>query len=990
MRAKSLSSPSPNGSGKSSPCPSFSGKMSPCAIMEDAKLINSPRKKLLDIKTNIALTTKSLTADRCVKSPRLHATVKPSKSEAESNGLLMPVENGIANMDTELTKIPEESQQMSWGDLVEQDDSCKTVRSPSRAESMFEAEPCEGVQMCDQYSQTSGLTDEYLTLQQWRDKYENNSNKTATDDIHSTIELAVSHTTNKLDEMENVFLNKNTNQPSNLIETSIELSKDNKLNLRKLPNAADETKSAITESLDKKSALPEEKKVQTGAQLKYSNVVGRSTTATVAKKNDLQKVTSNRLHPMQNTKPLFNTVGKSSAAPNSIGIFSVVRRQPLKSASIAPISRTKVSSHKESVARDSDKRTVKAMVTRTCGVPSNTASRLAARSKTMIDLKKTTTTNPTIVKSGSRDSIGSSTSTLRASNDQISNVAKSNARRSEPRTIAVRNEDDDGWLTVKARRRSSFHWSNRFNQPSGYASLPTLALLNEKDTTKSCNKKENKKANKPTQSKAVEVETAKPKAVAVSTSSAISVKDKSTPSATKSASIESNKSKSKTQAADQTDSKIKLGTKEIEKQSSVVSRATILQRQRSDITGLKLNSLRKEYFRIEKIKRLKDSKKTSMTDEQSENQTMDIQVNDKMCLSSAMSELYTSCLEGESLNNEINKRDVESDDTEIESDENQRKLLEEQECLERQIFELQNTEIDVDTENDDAECDNILGLCKDETTTQLEQCDDDMNLEAKYHHLLSDMSMGERIQTLATLQAFVTRHPGRAQELHQKLSSPSHRSLTEILEKYQEKQERAKDVRESLTKEKTLKLQALLARVEDVKIAKQKLIDEKRMRMEEKLQRYAENRSQYIKCKVRKAHDEEEKLKEIVFIKSLEAQNKRLDLLELKKEQESRLQDLEAERQKRVEEKAAKEAAVERRRLELALERQKRLERMDETRREREQRVVSMQEEREKIRQQIARDKVKLNIHKFLVFKRKENRLLDYIQFLLKLKKNSN
>lgn len=211
----------------------------------------------------------------------------------------------------------------------------------------------------------------------------------------------------------------------------------------------------------------------------------------------------------------------------------------------------------------------------------------------------------------------------------------------------------------------------------------------------------------------------------------------------------------------------------------------------------------------------------------------------------------------------------------------------------------------------------------------------------------------------------MSRHPGRAQELHQKLSSPSHRSLTEILKKYQEKQERARDMRETLNKEKTLKLHTLLDRVEDVKVAKQKLIDEKRLRMEEKLQRYAENRNLYLKHKIRKAHDEEEKLKEIAFIKSLEAQNKRLDLMELRKEQEGRLQDLEAERQKRVEEKAAKEAAVERRRLELAIERQKRLERIDETRREREQRVVSMQEEREKMRQQIARDKVIISTVQF-------------------------
>lgn len=962
IRAKSLSSPSPNASGKSSPCPSFSGKVSPCQTIDEGKLATSPRKKLLDIKTNIALTSKPLSVDRNPKSPRLNLNAKASKSEGETNGLLHTIENGISN-ETELTKIPEETQHMTWGDLVEQEETHNGADQEAlESEAIPNAESCEPVLTFDQYSQTSGFIDEYLTLQQWRDKYEKNeninTNTNTPEDTKTPIETAVSHTTNKLDEMENIFLEKNANQPSNLIQTTVNLSKENVLNSKKGADNVDETKSAIVENVDKKPTQPEEKKVQTGAQLKYSNVVIRPSSI-AAKSNNLQKPTSNRL---QITKPSVNIATRSSATPNSVANSSLVRRQPLKSMPVAPMNKPKVVSQRESIAKDGERRTIKTAVPRTSGIPSNTASRLAARSKTMIDLNKPT--NSTILKSSSRDSMNSSTSTLRASNDQISNSqTKLNVRRSEPRSIPTRNEDDDGWLTVKARRRSSLHWSNRFNQPSGYASLPTLALLNEKEPTpKSSNKKENKKAAKPAPSKSVEVETTKPKAVAVSTSNGPSTKDKPVPSSvTKNANMET-KTKPKPLSVERSDSKTKsLSAKQPEKSASIVSRATILQRQRSDITGLKLNSLRKEYFRSEKTKKMKENSKKAAKDQEDEKKLsvhMNVQTNVKVGLSSVMNDLYTSCLtESESSNNEIHKRDTESDN-ETESDENQRKLLEEEECLERQIFELQNTEIDVDTEIDDTECDTILGLSEGDPSTDLEQCDDNMNLEAKYHHLLSDMSTGERIQTLATLQAFVSRHPGRAQELHQKLSSPSHRSLTEILKKYQEKQERARDMRETLNKEKTFKLQTLLARVEDVKVAKQKLIEEKRLRMEEKLQRYAENRNQYLKHKIRKAHDEEEKLKEIAFIKSLEAQNKRLDLMELRKEQEGRLQDLEAERQKRVEEKAAKEAAVERRRLELALERQKRLERIDETRREKELRVVSMQEEREKMRQQIARDKV--------------------------------
>lgn len=951
IRAKSLSSPSPNASGKSSPCPSFSGQISPCPTIDENKLASSPRKKIVEIKTNIALTSKPLTSDRNPKSPRL--TINTSKSENESNGTVHPTENGISNIETELTKIPEETQYMTWGDLVEQDESQNAALQDNSAieENVREPEP-ESVLTFDQYSQTSGFVDEYLTLQQWRDKYEKNEN-TNIEDTKTPIEAAISHTTNKLDEMENTFLEKNANQPSNLIQTSVNVSMENALNAKK----SDDMNGANTESVDKKLMQHEEnKKVQTGTQLKYSNVVVRP--SITAKPNNLtHKVTSNRLNV---SKSNANIGGRPILPPLNISSnATLARKYPQKSVQGSSLNKTsKVIIHKDSATKDADRRvTVKTVAARISGVPSNTASRLAARSKTMIDMNKNgNAQNSNILKSSSRDSMHSSTSTLRASNDHISSSqTKLNLRRSEPRTIPTR-EDDDGWLTVKARRRSSLHWSNRFNQPSGYASLPTLALLNEKESPKTPNnKKENKKASK--QSKSVEVETAKSKAVAVSSPSNGITNEKEPPLDSKLTNGES-KPKSKAQPSGHSDSRTNAATAK-EKSASIVSRATILQRQRSDITGLKLNSLRKEYFRIEKTKKLKDLKKSTAkepTNSEKCSVNMNVQTNNKVGLSTAMCELYSSCLESDSIDSDNLKRDVESDDNEIESDESQRKLLEEQERLEQQILELQNTEIDVDT---DAECDTILGLGEEDDGTggELEQCDD-MNLEAKYQHLLSDMSTGERIETLATLEAFVSRHPGRAQELHQKLSSPSHRSLTEILKKYQEKQERARETRETLNKEKTLKLQALLARVEDVKIAKQKLIDEKRLRMEEKLQRYAENRSQYLKHKVRKAHDEEEKLKEIAFIKSLEAQNKRLDFMELKKEQEGRLQDLEAERQKRVEEKAAKEAAVERRRLELALERQKRLERIDETRREREQRVIEMQEEREKMRQQIARDKV--------------------------------
>ncbi|KAH8281730.1 hypothetical protein KR054_002477, partial [Drosophila jambulina] len=688
------------------------------------------------------------------------------------------------------------------------------------------------------------------------------------------------------------------------------------------------------------------------------------------------------------------------------------------------------------------------------GPPNNVASRLSARSRTMLEIndsgaskilpKRTSTSSflstariRTAASSrlSSREDMGSSTSTLKASNEHLSSSRSTlKTEEQQPHSETKKQlqlpptDANDGWLTVKNRRRSSMHWANRFNQPTGYASLPTLALLNEQQREKEKEKEQeltkDKQRGESSASKSIPSKTGEAKPKAKPTTLANSTRPEIKNAKAKVNSFPAQRSSAgqvkKQEKPDKPEKKpVMMPSTAVRSNgnNSSLGRTSIIKRQKSDLTGLKMTSLHKEYMRSEKNalrklqqKELSHSHKQSNNSSSSSAETVvecdnedhnkiDIKIQTNCEFSKTIGELYESIAHCKLPNGSLNKPNATSsllsacdeneeqiaDDNEEER--NERILVEVQESLERQIRELEQTEIDVDTETDETDCEvqleeQELGAGGDDSAVFVTMSDDEnASLELRYQALLSDMSWNERAEALATLQAYVARHPGRAQELHQKLSSPSRRrSLQETLKKYQAKQARAQQKRNLLQQEKAAKLQQLFARVEDVKAAKKQLIEDKRQKMQGRLQRAAENREQYLRQIIEKAHDEEKKLKEINFIKNIEAQNKRLDLLESSKETEGRLQDLEQERQKRVEEKLAKEAAVERRRQALEKERLLKLEKMNETRLEKEQRIGKMQEQKEKQRQALAREKARDREERLLALQVQQQQTTEELQ----------
>ncbi|KAM9853950.1 S phase cyclin A-associated protein in the endoplasmic reticulum [Aulostomus maculatus] len=232
-----------------------------------------------------------------------------------------------------------------------------------------------------------------------------------------------------------------------------------------------------------------------------------------------------------------------------------------------------------------------------------------------------------------------------------------------------------------------------------------------------------------------------------------------------------------------------------------------------------------------------------------------------------------------------------------------------------------------------------------------------------------------------------SRPPGHGIHMHEKLSSPSRkRTIAESKKKHEEKQLKAQQLRDKLREEKTLKLQKLLEREKEVRKWKEELLEQRRRMMEERLLHAEFKRDLQLQAIVKKAQVEEAKVNEIAFINTLEAQNKRHDVLAKLNEYEQRLNELQEERQRRQEEKQARDEAVQERKRVLEAERQARVEELLMRRKEQEARIEQQRQEKEKAREDAARERARDREERLAALSAAQQEAMEELQKKIQMK----
>ncbi|XP_066557931.1 S phase cyclin A-associated protein in the endoplasmic reticulum isoform X2 [Amia ocellicauda] len=300
----------------------------------------------------------------------------------------------------------------------------------------------------------------------------------------------------------------------------------------------------------------------------------------------------------------------------------------------------------------------------------------------------------------------------------------------------------------------------------------------------------------------------------------------------------------------------------------------------------------------------------------------------------------------------------------------------EEEQLTREIQAEENNDLETDNESDFSASIGSVSCC---------------GLNMDWNEVLADYEAREPWRQSTSWGDIVeeepARPPGHGIHMHEKLSSPSRkRTIAESKKKHEEKQLKAQQLREKLREEKTHKLQKLLEREKEVRKWKEELLEQRRKMMEEKLLHAEFKRELQLQAIVKKAQEEEAKVNEIAFINTLEAQNKRHDVLAKLNEYEQRLSELQEERQRRQEEKQARDEAVQERKRALEAERQARVEELLMRRREQEARIEQQRQEKERAREDAARERARDREERLAALSAAQQEAVEELQKKIQLK----
>uniref|UniRef100_A0A8C2KSK9 S-phase cyclin A-associated protein in the ER n=1 Tax=Cyprinus carpio TaxID=7962 RepID=A0A8C2KSK9_CYPCA len=336
--------------------------------------------------------------------------------------------------------------------------------------------------------------------------------------------------------------------------------------------------------------------------------------------------------------------------------------------------------------------------------------------------------------------------------------------------------------------------------------------------------------------------------------------------------------------------------------------------------------------------------------------------------------MFCACCQPQSMAEVLAKKEELADRLEKANEEAIASAIAEEEQLTREI-QAENNELETDNESDFSASIGS-GSC---------------GLSLDWSEMLADYDAREPWRQSTSWGDIVeeepARPPGHGIHMHEKLSSPSRkRTIAESKKKHEEKQLKAQQLRDKLRDEKTHKLQKLLEREKEVRKWKEELLDQRRKMMEEKLLHAEFKREIQLQAIVKKAQEEEAKVNEIAFINTLEAQNKRHDVLAKLNEYEQRLNELQEERQRRQEEKQARDEAVQERKRALEAERQARVEELLIKRREQEARIEQQRQEKERAREDAARERARDREERLAALSAAQQEAMEELQKKIQMK----